>query len=132
MSCIFFFRQKTAYEMRISDGSSDVCSSDLFGKAAIADAALGDRLAGAAAGVAIRHRARPDDRSRAQIARLRRMGDELAEVEGHVDARIGPAERLAVEIDAQRPVQLTVPPAIAAHLGEIGRGSCRERVGPYG
>src|SRR3546814_2456614 len=32
MECkyIFFFKQKTAYEMRISDWSSDVCSSDLF------------------------------------------------------------------------------------------------------
>src|SRR3546814_16180735 len=29
--CIFFFKQKTAYEMRISDWSSDVCSSDLVG-----------------------------------------------------------------------------------------------------
>src|SRR3546814_6889657 len=30
-SCVFvfFFKQKTAYEMRISDWSSDVCSSDL-------------------------------------------------------------------------------------------------------
>src|SRR3546814_3657515 len=27
---IFFFKQKTAYEMRISDWSSDVCSSDLW------------------------------------------------------------------------------------------------------
>src|SRR3546814_9054112 len=27
----FFFKQKTAYEMRISDWSSDVCSSDLVG-----------------------------------------------------------------------------------------------------
>src|SRR3546814_2176943 len=26
----FFFKQKTAYEMRISDWSSDVCSSDLI------------------------------------------------------------------------------------------------------
>src|SRR3546814_1149912 len=31
MCCvIFFFKQKTAYEMRISDWSSDVCSSDLM------------------------------------------------------------------------------------------------------
>src|SRR3546814_3399381 len=32
VSCIvlFFFKQKTAYEMRISDWSSDVCSSDLI------------------------------------------------------------------------------------------------------
>src|SRR3546814_3402265 len=28
---VFFFKQKTAYEMRISDWSSDVCSSDLLG-----------------------------------------------------------------------------------------------------
>src|SRR3546814_3835540 len=28
-SLVFFFKQKTAYEMRISDWSSDVCSSDL-------------------------------------------------------------------------------------------------------
>src|SRR3546814_2548217 len=27
--CFVFFKQKTAYEMRISDWSSDVCSSDL-------------------------------------------------------------------------------------------------------
>src|SRR3546814_9606890 len=33
----FFFRQKTAYEMRISDWSSDVCSSDLFGDDVVAD-----------------------------------------------------------------------------------------------
>src|SRR3546814_4525164 len=30
--CFFFFKQKTAYEMRISDWSSDVCSSDLRGR----------------------------------------------------------------------------------------------------
>src|SRR3546814_15871021 len=31
----FFFKQKTAYEMRISDWSSDVCSSDLFALAVV-------------------------------------------------------------------------------------------------
>src|SRR3546814_14566470 len=36
----FFFKQKTAYEMRISDWSSDVCSSDLFA----AQIALGHHL----------------------------------------------------------------------------------------
>src|SRR3546814_9198518 len=30
--CFFFFKQKTAYEMRISDWSSDVCSSDLIAR----------------------------------------------------------------------------------------------------
>src|SRR3546814_17470304 len=32
MFLFFFFKQKTAYEMRISDWSSDVCSSDLGGR----------------------------------------------------------------------------------------------------
>src|SRR3546814_6141703 len=32
LCCFFFFKQKTAYELRISDWSSDVCSSDLFGE----------------------------------------------------------------------------------------------------
>src|SRR3546814_13687747 len=33
MYICFLFKQKTAYEMRISDWSSDVCSSDLGGRA---------------------------------------------------------------------------------------------------
>src|SRR3546814_1863936 len=39
---LFFFKQKTAYVMRISDWSSDVCSSDLVG--ARRDAAVEPRL----------------------------------------------------------------------------------------
>src|SRR3546814_3610047 len=38
----FFFKQKTAYEMRISDWSSDVCSSDL--QQALGTVGGGDRL----------------------------------------------------------------------------------------
>src|SRR3546814_12287652 len=38
---VFFFKQKTAYEMRISDWSSDVCSSDLR---EAADRAFADEL----------------------------------------------------------------------------------------
>src|SRR3546814_6494756 len=34
--CVFFFKQKTAYDVRISDWSSDVCSSDLHRVVAIA------------------------------------------------------------------------------------------------
>src|SRR3546814_2659016 len=43
----FFFKQKTAYEMRISDWSSDVCSSDLVAGLAYAMFAGGRTLAGA-------------------------------------------------------------------------------------
>src|SRR3546814_4018166 len=44
MCCMFFFffKQKTAYEMRISDWSSDVCSSDLIAARVMA----GERLNG--------------------------------------------------------------------------------------
>src|SRR3546814_20071982 len=52
----FFFKQKTAYEMRISDWSSDVCSSDLA-------SGLG---AGAAAGTAPARSAAPSRRSRSR------------------------------------------------------------------
>src|SRR3546814_4910336 len=38
VSCVFFFKQKTAYEMRISDWSSDVCSSDLAVRAELVEA----------------------------------------------------------------------------------------------
>src|SRR3546814_4431860 len=37
----FFFKQKTAYEMRISDWSSDVCSSDLLELGDLVRQALG-------------------------------------------------------------------------------------------
>src|SRR3546814_20729864 len=37
---VFFFKRKTAYEMRISDWSSDVCSSDLVGVDGVGEAAL--------------------------------------------------------------------------------------------
>src|SRR3546814_3420332 len=46
LSFFFFFKQKTAYEMRISDWSSDVCSSDLKNLAHLAypaPMATGDR-----------------------------------------------------------------------------------------
>src|SRR3546814_3673923 len=36
----FFFKQKTAYEMRISDWSSDVCSSDLMNRPPVSISAL--------------------------------------------------------------------------------------------
>src|SRR3546814_5342761 len=41
---VFFFKQKTAYEMRISDWSSDVCSSDLVVAQQGAEFGLGEAL----------------------------------------------------------------------------------------
>src|SRR3546814_7368677 len=45
LSFFFYFKQKTAYEMRISDWSSDVCSSDLGANRATAEL---DGVAGSA------------------------------------------------------------------------------------
>src|SRR3546814_2600304 len=39
----FFFKQKTAYEMRISDWNSDVCSSDLVAGSALTPVAAAAR-----------------------------------------------------------------------------------------
>src|SRR3546814_8323741 len=50
----FFFKQKTAYEMRISDWSSDVCSSDLLRDGSAQKAAAGRWL--------IRSRSHPGSR----------------------------------------------------------------------
>src|SRR3546814_1581139 len=46
-SIFFFFKQKTAYEMRISDWSSDVCSSELGYEAGTADGLMGRRTSSA-------------------------------------------------------------------------------------
>src|SRR3546814_2417161 len=65
--CFFFFKQKTAYEMRISDWSSDVCSSDLQETGA-EDHARGERVAGFGIEVGI---AAAELTDRTRLARVR-------------------------------------------------------------
>src|SRR3546814_5435976 len=77
--CVFvFFKQKTAYEMRISDWSSDVCSSDLLssGDGARAVEAFASRM-GIAGPMA---RQSPEDK----LAFARRL-----QAEGRVVAMVG-------------------------------------------
>src|SRR3546814_5394761 len=62
----FFFKQKTAYEMRISDWSSDVCSSDLHGEPALQGAAV--------VIVAARIAARQEGRQRIGMRRMQQIG----------------------------------------------------------
>src|SRR3546814_1430094 len=64
---VFFFKQKTAYEMRISDWSSDVCSSDLDDARAFFRCGLGRTLG---VGRAIRHRRTTTGRSPATFTAL--------------------------------------------------------------
>src|SRR3546814_5182026 len=99
----FFFKQKTAYEMRISDWSSDVCSSDLIGI---------DRQ---------RHLHYRDVGVRAQITQRhpRAVVEAAARIDASVEAR---GLEQAGDVDRQR--------RIAGRL-EIGSASCRERVCQY-
>src|SRR3546814_8166438 len=133
LGCVFFFfcKQKTAYEMRISDWSSDVCSSDLpEGEGAVADASLRfifgeeflDRRAAVGA-LIIALRAQPV----APVDTLAVERDAQAEPD-----RIGVAAAVRC---ADLPRALPVLPEFRGRelgaRGEIGRASCRERVGPY-
>src|SRR4051812_2871141 len=70
-----------------------------LGDAGVTKAAVGDRLARTAIGTTVGDSAGSEDRARADVPSLRKVRDERAEIEGHVDAGVGAAERLAVEID---------------------------------
>src|SRR3546814_5740526 len=88
----FFFKQKTAYEMRISDWSSDVCSSDLrrgneIGRDGKADA---DRAAGLG-----------EDR-RIDAGELAVHGDQRAAGIARIDRRIGLDIGLRIEVAEDR------------------------------
>src|SRR3546814_6381926 len=94
--CFFFFKQKTAYEMRISDWSSDVCSSDLPGMGIKfnhvdlerVEEVFHRRVVMAAAGAA--HRRRGLHRS--QLARRR--------TEGFRSVRLCPADRKSTRLNS--------------------------------
>src|SRR3546814_3892372 len=129
-SSFFFFKQKTAYEMRISDWSSDVCSSDLN---------LTARLAFGAARFNDEIGTRPLD----AIGNLQ-AADHLQLRRGHAGAahhapslhpsgrrndRDRPDLAPAALFEEQRNVEHDeIARAVAR---EIGRASCRERVCQY-
>src|SRR3546814_2533804 len=87
----FFFKQKTAYEMRISDWSSDVCSSDLRehtqpigvvrldgdAKGSVADGA-GDRADHEAFQLGQKIRLHNEGRARLAVVTLQRNRDNIA------------------------------------------------------
>src|SRR3546814_6365710 len=102
VDCFFFFKQKTAYEMRIIDWSSDVCSSDLAHCATISGSCstASTSWPSRSSVEAIDEPNRPSPITR------------TAESEGGVSANDGPLFR---EPD-----------------DKIGRASCRERVWQYG
>src|SRR3546814_2414318 len=103
----FFCKQKTAYEMRISDWSSDVCSSDLIATLL----ALGARALHELAAPWPQHRCLFD------------LGGAEDEVEEDGLVIVGyPHHDDPLSLLAQ---------ALGHRQREIGRTSCRERVGQY-
>src|SRR3546814_5073120 len=120
MMLLFFFMQKTAYEMRISDVSSDVCSSDLPQPKNPADPVecLDRRVALACFDALERQRAQPAmvcELFLSQAADLAHAFDGLPEV---------PAAgiEVGVELVAQRTrvFEVTAPAWTGQH-GKIGR-----------
>src|SRR3546814_18803973 len=106
---IFFFKQKTAYEMRISDWSSDVCSSDLSSNF--------ERLlfdAGGRDGKALAEQMKGFEASKAmRLTNAQRDGASALFTSARVDAdAMTMAMRWAYD---------------AAGQGKIGRGAGRER-----
>src|SRR3546814_3299387 len=100
----FFFKQKTAYELRISDWSSDVCSSDLrmLRTTRLSSTSITRRV-----------------RAVGSLSGIRGCGWATERTSGDADELQFSFERFAVE----RLHHIFV--------GEIGRASCRERVCPY-
>src|SRR3546814_6655038 len=91
---VFFFKQKTAYELRISDWSSDVCSSDLIEQAHFVGNGADDPLIVANLGVDIgrgRTDREPLDHSGAQFqfgtldARLGDIDQAIQRIEERID-----------------------------------------------
>src|SRR3546814_8661916 len=110
----FFFKQKTAYEMRISDWSSDVCSSDL---------GLGD-----ARQALVQQLRRQVLEVQVDMILVGADAAALADLHGH-----GAADHVAAgEILGGGRVALHEALALGVgEIAEIGRASCRERVCPY-
>src|SRR3546814_4273279 len=100
---VFFFKQKTAYEMRISDWSSDVCSSDLWQRRAGRVVAIGCAVA---AGGLLLIWARA-----AWVA--------------------APVLAYPVTTDFSALVESVEPLPARDQVRQIGRASCRERVCQY-
>src|SRR3546814_4873752 len=69
LTCVFFFKQKTAYEMRISDWSSDGCSSDLHER--------GEQLAA----VVVRERHERPHQQELQLLRVGQAGEQVVRVD---------------------------------------------------
>src|SRR3546814_19575507 len=125
---VFFFKQKTAYEMRISDWSSDVCSSDLTieealeGEAANGRGHLDDGKArGAAIGQAHLLEFLPEQLPLDELAGAADPGQAFGKlwVAARAEHDFAHRERFGLLVE------------FPDMIDQLGRASCRERVGQY-
>src|SRR3546814_5727614 len=110
--CFFFFKQKTAYEMRISDWSSDVCSSDLIRE--VTDNSLRN-LGVEQIDIMYQHRVDPNV--------------PIEDVAGTIKDLIAAGKIKYFGMSEAGPE--TIRRAHAVQPVKIGRASCRERVCQY-
>src|SRR3546814_2302494 len=122
MLCFFFFKQETAYDMRISDWSSDVCSSDPSPLALAQAHELRDRLCAAHPHL---------EPARIEIVPIQTTGDK---VQNRTLAEIGGKGLFTQEIeDALAEGRLDMAGHSMKDMPpEIGRASCRGRGGQAG
>src|SRR3546814_11284494 len=111
---IFFFKQKTAYELRISDWSSDVCSSDLHGH---------DRGRGRAAAVRRGHAA-------GRFVRGRRSSQHSHQIDEGEDADPDDVEEMPEQRQA-REAATHVGRSEERRVGKACVSTCRSRWAPY-
>src|SRR3546814_18110507 len=128
----FFFKQKTAYEMRISDWSSDVCSSDLSGVGAALEKIYARHLVAggllvsqdAAHSYALLHRRRLCEiphRNRHLDRQGRAMSEQIVTVDiGGTQASFANAEKEGGRVGS-----------LCEATNQTGRGSDRERRGKW-
>src|SRR3546814_12116003 len=117
----FFFKQKTAYDVRISDWSSDVCSSDLNVGLRFTVAVSGDVPQ---ASVHVATVTTPFT----AVARIYTSNGASPGVPVGIDSEPLPIDTVGVHT-----FTWTTKPAVSAATTywEIGRASCRERVCQY-
>src|SRR3546814_18968656 len=128
----FFFKQKTAYEMRISDWSSDVCSSDLADGDVVAGQDVVDFQHQLLEGLVKKPLRQPDEQDNRII--VQRVESSLVfrhegadRMHDDVVAFAVTLERLGID-ELQDRGETATENLYAPHTNKIGRASCRERM----
>src|SRR3546814_13229224 len=120
---IFFFKQKTAYEMRISDWSSDVCSSDLYEVRSAKDAFSSipkRKISGEMLELA------------EHIIKTKRGSFDPAKYDDRYEEALADLVKAKLEGREIKPRKAPAPSNVVNLLyAQIGRASCRERVCQY-